>query len=123
MDVLVFCLALNIYFEARNEPIDGRYAVAEVTLRRAIKSGRPVCNEVFTDSQFSWTIQSDNSTIKNKKAWNDSIAVAKASIVRVTDFSKGATHFHADYVRPAWTKRLCKTIKIGRHIFYKECGK
>jgi hypothetical protein len=28
------CLAENIYFEARGEPLDGQYAVAEVTLNR-----------------------------------------------------------------------------------------
>ena len=28
------CLALNVYFEARSENIDGQLAVAEVTLNR-----------------------------------------------------------------------------------------
>jgi len=31
----------------------------------------------------------------------------------------GATHYHADYVRPSWSRRLKKMDVIGRHIFYK----
>ena len=31
----------------------------------------------------------------------------------------GATHYHANYVRPYWAKRLEKMDVIGRHIFYK----
>ena len=29
----------------------------------------------------------------------------------------GATHYHADYVRPSWSRRLKKMDVIGRHIF------
>jgi spore germination cell wall hydrolase CwlJ-like protein len=31
----------------------------------------------------------------------------------------GATHYHANYVRPGWARRLKKMDVIGRHIFYK----
>ena len=34
MDREIDCLALNVYFEARGEPMPGRYAVAAVTLNR-----------------------------------------------------------------------------------------
>ena len=30
----VLCLALNVYFEARSEPINSQFAVAEVTMNR-----------------------------------------------------------------------------------------
>ena len=30
----------------------------------------------------------------------------------------GATHYHADYVKPRWSRRLRKMDVIGRHIFY-----
>ena len=29
-----------------------------------------------------------------------------------------ATHYHADYVAPGWSRKLNRTGKIGRHIFY-----
>jgi spore germination cell wall hydrolase CwlJ-like protein len=30
----IFCLALNVYFEARNEPAEGKVAVAQVVMNR-----------------------------------------------------------------------------------------
>jgi len=37
-----------------------------------------------------------------------------------TNYSKGATHFHATYVQPAWSKRMRRVTRIGEHIFYIE---
>ena len=31
----------------------------------------------------------------------------------------GATHYHADYVQPSWAETKTKTMKVGRHIFYR----
>lgn len=115
------CLALNVYFEARSEPAEGQFAVAEVTLRRAAKSGKPICSEVFQEAQFSWTAKADELRITNPKAWESAQYAAKVAFYGNTDFSKGATHFHADYVKPKWARKLCVTVKHGRHIFYKEC--
>lgn len=120
-EVLVACLAWNVYFEARGEPIAGQFAVAEVTLRRAAASNRPVCNEVFTDAQFSWTHASDNLAVRDRVAWAKAVEVAKAALLRDTNYSLGATHFHALRVRPAWARKLCKTTQIGKHVFYKAC--
>jgi spore germination cell wall hydrolase CwlJ-like protein len=30
-----------------------------------------------------------------------------------------STHYHANYVRPRWAKRLKKMDVIGHHIFYR----
>ena len=35
------------------------------------------------------------------------------------DITDGATHYHADYVRPDWAKTKTKTIEIEDHIFYR----
>jgi spore germination cell wall hydrolase CwlJ-like protein len=29
-----------------------------------------------------------------------------------------AVNYHADYVRPKWSKTMRRLVKIGRHIFY-----
>ena len=44
----LFCLALNVYFEARSEDVVGQYAVAEVTLNRVASDRFPdtVCDVV-----------------------------------------------------------------------------
>src|SRR5260221_6400587 len=61
------CLAENIYFEARGEPLDGQYAVAEVTLNRTGAQNFPhkICEVVHETrwdpnrrrfvADFSWT--------------------------------------------------------------------
>lgn len=121
IEVFLMCLALNVYFEARGEPLHGQVAVAEVTLRRAASSGKPVCQEVFTDAQFSWTASADDLKVLNKVAWADAEWAAKHAANAETNFSGGATHFHATYVKPKWARKLCRTVQIGQHIFYKEC--
>src|ERR1700676_3174349 len=47
------CLAENIYFEARGEPLEGQYAVAEVTLNRTRAQNFPhtICSVVH---QMRW---------------------------------------------------------------------
>ena len=35
------------------------------------------------------------------------------------DITDGATHYHADYVNPAWAKTKTKTVEIQDHIFYR----
>lgn len=121
-EVWLLCLALNVYFEARNEPISGQLAVAEVTIRRAKKFNSSVCKEVFLDKQFSWTADQTRS-VKDLKAYRVAELVAKEAMEGKTNFSKGADHYHAKYVNPKWAGRLCKTATIGQHIFYKECEK
>ena len=39
--------------------------------------------------------------------------------VILLDITDGATHYHADYVFPAWRKTKTKTVEIGDHIFYR----
>jgi len=60
LETALMCLALNIYFEARSEPIQGQIAIAEVTLNRVASPNFPndVCSVVLQDTsagcQFSW---------------------------------------------------------------------
>ena len=37
----------------------------------------------------------------------------------IIDITDGATHYHADYVFPAWRRTKTKTIEIDDHIFYR----
>lgn len=120
-DVALTCLAWNIYFEARSEPFEGQVAVAEVNIRRSRLTGKPVCVETFREDQFTWTNQRNPKVVEGW-AWSQAQHAANEAYVFDTDYSHGATHFHADYVSPRWAKKLCVTTKIGRHIFYKECG-
>jgi spore germination cell wall hydrolase CwlJ-like protein len=115
----VMCLALNVYFEARSEPIKGQQAVAHVTLIRARERNMRVCDVVFEPAQFSWTISDPKVT--NEKAWAAALKVAQRAYRRKsTDPTGGANHYHADYVKPrTWDfAKLTRTATIGRHVFY-----
>ena len=49
METALMCMALNIFFEARSEPIQGQIAVAEVTLNRVASDDYPntICEVVL----------------------------------------------------------------------------
>jgi spore germination cell wall hydrolase CwlJ-like protein len=126
-DPELYCLALNIYFEARGEPIEGQYAVADVTLNRVESEQFPntICEVVYQRRQFSWTHQirnPRNPRLSEREAWHDAqlyaIEISRWDIMRgVTD---GATYFHASYSRPRWRHSFERTEVIGVHLFYRD---
>ena len=113
------CLAKNIYYEAGIEPIEGKYAVAQVTINRlmAQRWGNSICKVVHAPSQFSWTLRKQH--MPKGPGWVESqfVAAAVLSGARVRPLLT-AHHYHADYVRPKWASRVAKIQQIGRHIFY-----
>ena len=125
------CLARNVYFEARGEPVAGQYAVAEVTMNRRASRRYPntVCGVVYEKNwdplrgrfvgAFSWT-EFDTLPDPRGEEWQRAMAIAEAVYYqRYTPALKGATHFHASYILPDWAKQKHRVAKIGRHIFYK----
>lgn len=122
LEEALVCLALNVYFEARSEPVEGQRAVAEVTLKRASRRGESVCATVYAPGQFSWTrLPAGQRGVDDARAWLAAVRVAEQALRAATDHARGATHFHADYVEPFWAGSLCRTTRIGRHIFYADC--
>lgn len=125
-DLAVWCLALNVYHEAAYEPIEGRYAVAFVTMNRTVKRDKDVCGVVFEHKQFSWANNALDEKRKIKKEflpkgpkWEEAKQVARRVLnFEVRDFTGGADHYHADYIRPPkWAKSMVPLSKIGRHQF------
>ena len=128
------CLAENVYFEARGQGQAGWVAVAQVTLNRVqdtrfpnticevvkqgltYESGHPIKNKC----QFSWYCDGKSDKIKNFKIYDEIIELVNYIIDQnLFDITDGATHYHADYVRPSWAKTKTKTIEIDDHIFYR----
>jgi len=120
------CLIAAIFFEARGEPIEGQYAVAEVIKNRVESPYYPddYCSVVYQRKQFSFTHdgKSDNPLkyLKNdleKKAYKTAKNVAKhvdkGDVIGVT-----STHYHRKDIRPYWVKHLEKDGTIGNHTFY-----
>ncbi len=124
-ELAITCLALNIYHEARNDPLVGQLAVAMVTLNRTRKTG-DVCQTVFEPYQFSWTIDGVKGGVltpeyrpKNPQAWRTAQEIAKMSY-QIPDFTHGATHFHTRAVNPKWNRRMQRVGVFGSHVFYRD---
>ena len=124
------CLATNIYYEAGNQPFEGKVAVAQVTINRTESGLYPadICKTIYQKNivyekvlcQFSWVC--DRAVMArpvNRANFKESEEVAKKVLLEgfrlpsLTD----AMYFHGDYINPGWKRE--KITKIGNHIFYK----
>jgi spore germination cell wall hydrolase CwlJ-like protein len=140
----VYCLAKNIYFEARGEGIQGQRAVALVTLNRVKDERYPdtVCDVVHQSAKvrrtqrtvcaFSWVCDSDKKTIPvvgrdgtiDDRTLDEFQTATRIAVNvmngRVKDVTRGATHFfNPKKASPKWQHTLSPTIKLGNHNFYK----
>jgi len=115
------CMSLNIYHEARGERVEGQIAVAQVTINRQEDKRWPdsICGVVYQDKQFSWTHMIEDHSPKDFKAWNKAQVIARDVMIgNVEDPTQGATHYHANWVNPAWADSYRLTKVIGVHLFY-----
>ena len=118
MALATFCLAQNIYFEARSESVRGQYLVAMSTLNRAKRDPEQVCSVVFRPHQYSWTKQRGGLGIHDLNAWKLANNIAHDVWMR-DDQTHGATHYHAIYIpKPDWAYKMKPTIRVGKHQFY-----
>ncbi len=125
----LYCMALNIYHEARGESDQGKRAVGHVVMNRVTDRRFPtsVCRVVRQGGerrrnrcQFSWWCDGRSDRPRNRTAWNSSLQIAQEIIVGLSsDPTGGALWYHADYVRPYWRKAFTRGPKIGQHIFYR----
>ncbi len=122
------CLAEAVYFEARSEPPEGQAAVAQVVLNR-VKSGLyppTICGVVYQNRQhrnacqFSFACEGKSLRVSEPESWQAAVGIAHKVLDGDTWLAEvgGATHYHANYVRPRWSRALKKMDVIGHHIFY-----
>jgi N-acetylmuramoyl-L-alanine amidase len=125
------CLAENVYYEARGEPLAGQYAVAEVTMNRKASRlyPRTICEVVHQQNwdpirgryvgAFSWT-ELSSLPAPGGEEWERAWKVAQdVYYQRHTPALQGAVHYHANYIDPAWASEKKRVARIGRHIFYR----
>jgi len=142
------CLAEAILFEAGNQPIVGKIAVGEVIMNRVASNKYPntICDVVHQGKYNKWWKRKYNKLvpIRNKcqfsyycdgrsdrtdrwartETWRDVITaiiyvLAADTLLSGFNVTNGATHYHATYVTPAWSKYLIFTVRIQDHKFYK----
>lgn len=130
-DKSVRCLAENVYYESRGEPLKGQVAVAKVTLNRLNEGyARSVCGVVKqrhgpnTVCQFEWVCNIDSLSRPFGPAWTQAVGVALAVLnegTRIADPTNGASHFHATYIewKPTWRRVKDSVHQIGNHVFYR----
>jgi len=132
----IMCLALNLYHEARDQPVVGQLAVGFSTLNRVKDERYPdtICkvvkqarynswdlkNPIRHRCQYSWFCDGMSDSPKNDKAMQEAtILAARIYYGKVTDVSAGATHYHATYVNPYWADHMTVLFRIDDHIFYR----
>ena len=119
-NVEILCLAKNIYYEARGEPMHGKIAVAQVTLNRVTHRTEfqsSICQVVYAKHQFSWTQERHREP--RGPEWIEAQALAKLviqGVVHLPNFK--ALYFHNLTVKPKWNKTKELVARIGNHIFY-----
>jgi len=133
----MICMAHAIYFEARSESTAAQLAVAHVIFNRVEDPRFPntVC-EVVTEGlrhgsgemkrhkcQFSFYCDGKPEQISEQIAYRKAELIAYSALDTYAqyDITDGATHYHADYVAPAWATadRFTKTTCIDKHCFYR----
>ena len=137
LETALMCMAFNIYHEANNQSMLGQIAVGQVVMNRVEDSRFPdtVCEVVKqavtykgTDKpvlhkcQFSGYCDGKKDEPNyDSKSWSNALKYAVVVLGGdiTLDFTDGATHYHATYVRPAWAKTKTRTTRIDRHIFYR----
>ena len=117
------CLAGAVYFESRGEPLAGQLAVAQVIINRAEDRRFPssYCGVVFQRSQFSFVKNGHMPRIRTGTlAWKRAQAVARIAHRGLWDSeASDALYFHANYVRPSWSRRKVALATIDTHVFYR----
>lgn len=116
------CLAMNIYFEARNQNIEGQRLVAEVTMARVADERHPntVCEVVWEDGAFSWTQDGKSDQPKEAEAWHLAQEIAADVLIYGCDLCINATYYATIEADPYWADDFDVVGIWGNHIFYGE---
>ena len=123
MSAELFCLALAVYFEARNQPTAGQVAVAQVVMNRVYDARFPntVCEVVKDPWQFSFYWDGKSDRPFEQFAWVKAQVVAEGVMAGSGHVELiGVAHYHANYVRPRWATHMRIAVEIGDHVFYYE---
>ena len=122
------CLAATLYLEARDQPVLGQIAVAEVALRRqsAMIENEGLCAVLLRPGQFALSTVSPRFRLRNLKSWLRAFDIAGVTMRRWSE-SGGrlgvvpeADHFYAyNRATPAWAAHGERVALIGDHAFYR----
>ena len=131
----LICLALNVYYEARDQPVDGQIAVTNVVMNRVadprfpntpckvIKEGvhsKITGRPLRWKCQFTWYCDGKKDKPHDLDAYRWAQIIAQhVGFGESGDITSGSTHYHAISVNPDWNIKKTKIGRIGDHIFYR----
>lgn len=128
-----YCLAQAMYFEARNQSLEGQIAVGLVILNRVKDSKYPdtVCLVVqqgkkkpnggyyYGKCSFSYLCDNRKHELQDAKAWVQSKHLAYALMTEDhPDLTGGALFYHTKNILPYWASAYRQTVAIQDHVFY-----
>jgi len=135
-DEELYCMALNIYHEARGDTKSGKFAVADVVLNRVESKRFPntVCdvvhqarydsngNPIKYKCQFSWYCDGKSDVPHEEKAWKRSAFVAYEimELGKFRGITDGSDHYHVHDMEeyPYWHDSFVEKGIIGSHAYY-----
>jgi spore germination cell wall hydrolase CwlJ-like protein len=122
------CLAEVVYYEGRNETIEGQIAVAQVVLNR-VRSGKwsdSICAVVKQgrgeNCQFPAVCKAGERPAETDTDWQraawiaDDAAAGRAWLNELTE----ATHYHNASARPPWRLSMKFIRKVGWRMYYSD---
>ena len=134
------CLVEAVYHEARSERFMAQLSVANVVLQRVTdrrfpntickvvhqgkynRRGQPIRNKCM----FSYWCDGKSERMRETNALRKAIEVSELALqVVYVKRTFGATHYHATYVTPNWSrsKNFKYLGRMGRHLFYVDTRK
>jgi N-acetylmuramoyl-L-alanine amidase len=126
------CMALNLYHEARGEPVAGMIAVFEVVLARVKSAKFPddICGVVWQQhvkpngvkvGQFSWTADDRIDNVVDANQWADVQDFMNGIVTRAIEvqYRPNVLYYHAG-PRTGFFQKLKFQYQVGAHKFYSE---
>lgn len=129
----LMCLAMNIYHEARGEPLVGKVAVGQVVMNRVESPQFPnnICEVVHQGKyhngvpvlhkcQFSWWCDGKPDVATNEEQWEKAMHLADMIYFGyLPDLTEGSLYYHSTAVDPYWSDSYNETVTINNHTFYR----
>lgn len=116
-------VAMTLYYEAGNQSLRGKIAVASVIWNRAEGDSKNFKYVIFSKKQFScWNRNVKRPKITNNESYSDckDIAILMCSgSFNVPNRLEGVNAYHERRVNPPWGKSKWLAMQIEDHLFYK----
>ena len=76
---------------------------------------------ILSEIVVSWYCDGKDDTPREPTAWELATHIAEKLLFsrQYAGMLDGATHYHADYVNPAWRLDMTRISKVDDHIFYR----